>query len=634
MEIRIKYSEGCYHSLPYLHVDEAISSEVGGAFVTYVTNRRVDEIEKDLLQMMERENSVIILGCSGRLTEAMQSYVADRKLSLVSLPTADPGFSFLPTIIAGQLLSYYAALVLDERKMFFIELTEAIRTDSFIEEKWAALEVAIANGTFDEGFSIVQFIHLQSLFSAFKNDLFNRESESGQHLLSFLGEMHQFARRPIDTVKHQAKTITVGAVRESPDVGWEPNLIEQPENESVQAEAELGSDQVGRLASLIDDFEDQSLFERIGKFRTFFIYVDGLGETYRNFVVNFCNEISNKSGLNITFRPAKYYELSMGAARADVFWIFICDGIKGPVDELLRVLGQERYVSFDFSLMNAASCTRPIPNSFQAGVVSADYALGCCYVAHVLMKGLCRMYGADTFWVNYARKELKDLSLAWAFVATSRQIVSELRVAARLFLSKRHWKCIGSGVNYNIARYTANKLTSQFNRPCAFDVLENHKHIDVSAEAVILTFVANIWRPRYQSDVLAEIEKLLSHNNVPIIVTNVGDSRFDDLRMRIDYGVQKDIVVSPVIVQLPRVSEVYAYPLNVLLVTKMIEELTTASEASEFDCTSAIARGLLSPLGTQDLFEDSGLDVGCARWSRDAYSAIALNDPSTLGIPT
>jgi len=496
--------------------------------------------------------------------------------------------------------------------------------------------VAIANRIFDEGFSVVQFIHLQSLVTDFRNEQCNKESESGRQLLSFLDELYQFTRRPIDTIKHQAKTITVGAVRENSNVGLETNLVEWRLGGSGEAEAGSGATEIDRLASLIDEFDDEPLFEKLGKYKKFFVYVEGLGETYRNFIVNFLNEMSNRYDLKISVRPAKYYELSTGMARPDVFWIFVSDGIQTSLREVLDELRPERYVMFDFSLTSMASCSIPIPRLLQAVNESEDYALGCCYVAHVVMKVVCRMNGATTLWVNNSKKELKDMSSAWEHVATSRQLKSELNVAAKIFLSKRHWKCIGSGVNYNVARYAANKLTSQFDRPCAFDVLENHKHIDISAEAAVLTFVANIWRPGYQSDVLAEIEKLLSHNNVPIIVTNIGDSRFDKLKMKIEYGDQKDIVSSPLVVQMPKLSEVYTYPLNVLLVTKMIEELIFVSEALDSDSTPAIARELRSALRIRSLFEDSAVDVNREKQSSDVdlYSTIALNDPSTLGILT
>ena len=68
-------------------------------------------------------------------------------------------------------------------------------------------------------------------------------------------------------------------------------------------------------------------------------------------------------------------------------------------------------------------------------------------------------------------------------------------------------------------------------RSCAFDILENHKHIDISAESNIIIFIANIHTQGYQNDAFSEIQKIISHNNVPIIITNLEDNRFSNLRL-------------------------------------------------------------------------------------------------------
>ena len=75
--------------------------------------------------------------------------------------------------------------------------------------------------------------------------------------------------------------------------------------------------------------------------------------------------------------------------------------------------------------------------------------------------------------------------------------------------------------------------TKKFSKPCAFDVLENHKHIDMSAEPLLINLISNILDDSYQNDAYSEIEKAPSHNNVPIIITNSFDNRFDDTDMSV-----------------------------------------------------------------------------------------------------
>ena len=61
--------------------------------------------------------------------------------------------------------------------------------------------------------------------------------------------------------------------------------------------------------------------------------------------------------------------------------------------------------------------------------------------------------------------------------------------------------------------------------------MENHKHIDMSAEPIIINLISNILDDSYQNDAYSEIEKAHSHNNTPIIITNSFDYRFDKTDM-------------------------------------------------------------------------------------------------------
>lgn len=589
MEIRIKYSEGCYHTLPYMHIDQILENKVAGSFLTYMTNRKLYEIEDSLTEALKRNNSIIVIGHFDRITDKLCKFENEKRLSFINIPLAEPFFSFIPTIITGQLLSYYAALVLDSRKEYFNDLIDAVQNNRSIEEKWENIRSQIMKGTFNEGFSNVQFIHLRKIYDKFKTNGFKPHSEEQSQLIDFLNELYQFSRRPIDTIKHQAKTITVGAVRESSAQLSEPLIPLHEETADNHEMIEARDTKIGALAAQISEFNDSELFERMRSFKNYFIYMDGMDESYRNFVVNFLNEISNKYDFRVNFRPAKYYELSLGTASNDEFWIFITDGINNKSCEILKSLGENRYIIFDFSLRDANKSSKPVPLFFKSKNDSINYSLGCLYIVNVLMKGLLSAATTKDYWDIYSKEQLRELESAWDYVCHSSQIDEEVNYAAKIFLTKRNWKCIGSGVNYNTARFAANQLIAHFSSSCAFDVLENHKHIDISAEAAIFTFIANIWRQGYQSDVLSEIEKLLSHNNIPIIVTNLGDKRFDAIRMRVNYGVQRETTISLPIIRLPKLSEIYSFPLNVLLVKKIVDGLTAVSTEANVDVFSTIA---------------------------------------------
>jgi|TARA_B100001964_G_scaffold143576_1_gene158251 glucosamine 6-phosphate synthetase-like amidotransferase/phosphosugar isomerase protein len=86
-------------------------------------------------------------------------------------------------------------------------------------------------------------------------------------------------------------------------------------------------------------------------------------------------------------------------------------------------------------------------------------------------------------------------------------------------------KFIGGGANFTTAQFLANKVCKLLNISCAFDTLENHKHIDMSAEPNLIILIANISNSIYLSDAYAEIDKFISHNNFPFIVTNNADNK-------------------------------------------------------------------------------------------------------------
>ena len=93
-------------------------------------------------------------------------------------------------------------------------------------------------------------------------------------------------------------------------------------------------------------------------------------------------------------------------------------------------------------------------------------------------------------------------------------------------------KFLGSGINYLAAKKQALNLSKKYNRSIAYDVIENHKHIDISSEALLLVFASNIDRRGFQKDVFSEIEKFDSHNNKLIIFTNIGNNLFDELNKK------------------------------------------------------------------------------------------------------
>ena len=110
-------------------------------------------------------------------------------------------------------------------------------------------------------------------------------------------------------------------------------------------------------------------------------------------------------------------------------------------------------------------------------------------------------------------------------------------------------KFLGSGINYLVAKKFALKFSKDLNITIGYDVIENHKHIDISSESLVVIFSSNIYRSGFQKDVLAETKKFIAHNNHPFIFTNINNHHFDEFKKK-----KKNIKI----IKLPKVHEIYS----------------------------------------------------------------------------
>jgi glucosamine--fructose-6-phosphate aminotransferase (isomerizing) len=85
----------------------------------------------------------------------------------------------------------------------------------------------------------------------------------------------------------------------------------------------------------------------------------------------------------------------------------------------------------------------------------------------------------------------------------------------------RYWAVVGSGPNRVAAAEARIKLSELCYRTVSTDAVEDKKHIDLSAEALVLVCAAGA--PSSQlDDLLKEVEILASHHNQPVVITDAG----------------------------------------------------------------------------------------------------------------
>ena len=86
----------------------------------------------------------------------------------------------------------------------------------------------------------------------------------------------------------------------------------------------------------------------------------------------------------------------------------------------------------------------------------------------------------------------------------------------------------------------------------------------------------------------SELEKLIAHNNIPIIVTNIGDDRFDEMAVNRSGKNKKGDTRVPVI-KVPKIAAQYSFPLNVLVTEKFIKILKDKNDSNHYNKTFSVA---------------------------------------------
>ncbi len=100
------------------------------------------------------------------------------------------------------------------------------------------------------------------------------------------------------------------------------------------------------------------------------------------------------------------------------------------------------------------------------------------------------------------------------------------RAAAAHAPSRRYWALVGNGVNAIAARELRIKLSELCYKSIACDVTEDKKHIDLSAEPMILVCAAGLTGST-ADDVAKEVAIFSAHKAAPIVVASRGARDFD-----------------------------------------------------------------------------------------------------------
>tara|TARA_B100001027_G_C16267435_1_gene332995 strand:+ start:496 stop:4254 length:3759 start_codon:yes stop_codon:yes gene_type:complete len=549
-EIRIKLSENCYQSLPYLEIDKIIHLKIQNSFIVIITNKNISEYEIKLQRILSNNNSLILI-CpfsKNSISKSLKRFVKKEKLTIIGFENQPKHLSFIPTILIGQYLSYKLAKFMDDRSLEFINLKKIKISEKKLQKRILQnINQNLKKGFYNIGISENNIFEL---FEKYDNKLFID--------YKLVDSLISQTRRTIDTIKHQAKTITVGAVRSSNKTPFQRDFSNIDHSNIIENIYE----------NILNTFSKREL-DKIKFLRNHEIYLNSdIDEAYLYNITNFINEINKKIGVRSSIKLSQRYDLKINRLKNK--FIFINLNFN---ENKFKKKGD---INFNFKHFKKDNVIKEIYTQFPMNNLNIDKLIWSFSIGIVILEKLFIPQLKQNDRDN-ARNRI-DLILKQNFnllqtminnMIIDKSIYKKLDYSAKLFKKKNNIKSLGSGVNYNFAKYASKKVMNILNRACAFDVLENHKHIDISAESCLLVFLTNIERPGYQNDAYSEIQKMISHSNLPIIITNSDDDRFDNIHLDNSERLNKNSLI----IKIPKISEEFTFFSNFLILEKFLSFL-------------------------------------------------------------
>jgi glucosamine--fructose-6-phosphate aminotransferase (isomerizing) len=249
-EIRIKLSELCYKAIACdttedkKHID--LSSEpLILVCAAGLDGANADDVGKEVAIYRAHKAAPVVIATDGGQT-------FEASLQTISVPRTDPRLAFVLSAMAGHLFGYEAALAIDGQARVLREGRAAIEaavaagfdSDDLLEQLGAVLEPLSARfvdelraGSYDGHLEASTAVRLASLLRyatgvasldayAVDSGKVGTPSAVIEDLTEALTRAIEELTRPIDAIKHQAKTVTVGISR-SEDALFESALVGQ-----------------------------------------------------------------------------------------------------------------------------------------------------------------------------------------------------------------------------------------------------------------------------------------------------------------------------------------------------------------------------------------------------------------------
>jgi glucosamine--fructose-6-phosphate aminotransferase (isomerizing) len=149
----------------------------------------------------------------------------------------------------------------------------------------------------------------------------------------------------------------------------------------------------------------------------------------------------------------------------------------------------------------------------------AQIAAGCLFAVAIAAE----VSALDPVVVHELLDALRSLPDAMTRVLDQQGAIGE--IAQRYALSRRYWAVVGNGRNRIAAAEVRIKASELCYKSISFDATEDKKHIDLSAEPLVVVCAAGL-QGSNADDVAKEIAIYGAHRAAPIVIANEGERRF------------------------------------------------------------------------------------------------------------
>ena len=235
-EVRIKLSELCYKSIACDATEDKKHIDLSAEPMILVcaaglTGPNADDVAKEVAIYRAHQAAPVVIATEGARYPAA--------LDVIEVPPAHPALAFVLSAMAGHLFGYEAALAIDAQALPFRQARAAVEAvassaaspDELLPALAARLDGpatrfldGLRRGAYDGTLDAAAAVRLASVlrFAREQAPLEGYELEFGkvgtpsvvvQDLTDALTRAIEALTRPVDAIKHQAKTVTVGISR-------------------------------------------------------------------------------------------------------------------------------------------------------------------------------------------------------------------------------------------------------------------------------------------------------------------------------------------------------------------------------------------------------------------------------------